>query len=324
MDDDEKIEVVTEAETPVAKPQMSDAAKAKAAKKKKRKKIRRVILWIVVVLAIIADISVALYPTVSDYFNSRNQSRAVSRYRDEVMSKPPDTRQEMLEAARAYNKRLLGKGNRFKPTEEDIEEYMSLLDIGSGVMAVLEIKKIDVSLPVYHGTDSGVLQVGAGHMMGSSLPVGGKGTHSFLTGHRGLPSSRLLTDLSKLEIGDTFTVYVLGEILTYEIDDISTVLPYEVEALEIDPNEDYCTLLTCTPYGVNSHRLLVRGTRIDTPEEEVTANVEMYMESAVAPPKFTISINVIIMLIPVFVLIILLIATRGKKKKKKSKKAKTK
>ena len=177
----------------------------------------------------------------------------------------------MWNAAAEYNRRLLADtGNRYRMTEAEEEEYESLFDVtGTGIMGYVEIPKIKTSLPIYHGTDEAVLQIAIGHLAGSSLPVGGEGTHCVLTGHRGLPSAKLFTNLDEMEEGDTFSLHVLDQTLTYEVDQIRIVEPQELEDLEIEAGKDYCTLVTCTPYGVNSHRLLVRGHRIETPEESV-------------------------------------------------------
>ena len=204
-----------------------------------------------------------LYPKISGYVNSQNQTRAVIQYFDEVAGMGEENMKALLDAAREYNRNLLANPNRFRMSLEEEADYKKQLDTGRGVIGTLLIDKIDVKLPIYHGTDEGVLQVGLGHLQGSSLPVGGDGTHSFITGHRGLPSSTLLSDLDKMETGDTFALYVLGEMLVYQVDKIQTVEPSEVEALNIERDMDYCTLVTCTPYGINTHRLLVRGQRLE-------------------------------------------------------------
>jgi len=225
--------------------------------------MKKYIIGIAVVLFIIIDLSVLLYPTISDYVNSRNQSRVVSGYLDDVAVKTGENTQAVLDEAHEYNESLRKKPNRFNVTEEETAEYKKKLDTGRGVMGIFVIDKIDVKLPIYHGSDEGVLQIGLGHMQGTSLPIGGTGTHAIITGHRGLPSSTLFTHLDKMAEGDSFTVFVMGETITYQVDNIQTVEPHEVQALDIDPDMDYCTLVTCTPYGINSHRLLVRGRRIE-------------------------------------------------------------
>jgi len=228
---------------------------------------KKYIIGIIAALVIVVDISVALYPTVANYFNSFSQSRAVVQYADDVALLGEDGSAAMLAAAREYNQALLQKAERFQFTEAENAEYRELLRTERGIMGMLVIDKINTKLPIYHGTDEGVLQVGLGHMQGTSLPVGGTGTHAFITGHRGLPSSVLLTDLDKLAEGDTFVLYTAGETLSYQVDQIQTVEPHEVESLNIDPEADYCTLVTCTPYGINTHRLLVRGHRVENAAE---------------------------------------------------------
>ena len=213
--------------------------------------------------ALFAGLGLLLYPTFSDYWNSLHQSRAIAGYAEQVSQIEDIDYAQLLQEAEAYNKSLLEKeGTRYLLTDEEREEYESLLNIsGNGVMGYINIPKINISLPVYHGVDESVLQVAVGHIEGTSLPVGGKGTHSVLSGHRGLPSARLFTDLDELEKGDIFFLMILDETLSYEVDQIRIVLPQELQDLEIDPYMDYCTLITCTPYGVNTHRLLVRGHR---------------------------------------------------------------
>lgn len=216
---------------------------------------------IILVLVFIIGLSVMLYPIVSDYWNSRTQSRAVATYNETVESMDYEERDRMLEAAEEYNVKLLGVETPFVNYDQ-IDGYEELLDVsGTGIMGYVTIPKIDVELPIYHGTDDAVLQVAAGHLKGSSLPVGGAGTHCVLSAHRGLPSASLFTDLDEMEEGDTFTITVLDRSMTYQVDQIRIVEPQEIEELRIDPAEDYVTLMTCTPYGINSHRLLVRGVR---------------------------------------------------------------
>jgi len=230
---------------------------------------KRIILTIALILLFLTGLSVLLYPVVSNYVNSLSQSRVISRYTANLAQLSSSDYEELLEAAREYNKRLMTKSNRFFMKQSDLDEYHNILDFtGLGVIGTLEIDAIKVKLPIYLGTSEGVLQEGIGHLEGSSLPVGGIGTHSVISGHRGLPSSTLLTNADKLKIGDIFVVKVLNETLTYEIDHIVIVEPEDIEYLGIDENEDYCTLMTCTPYGINSHRLLLRGFRTFPSEEE--------------------------------------------------------
>lgn len=244
--------------------------------------------WSTILLIVIlfAGLSLLLYPTVSDYWNSLHQSRAIASYTEAVADMDDDTYARMIADAQAYNEALWHKANRYFPTAEEQAEYMSLLDIsGSGIMGYIEIPSIGCSLPIYHGTSEAVLQVAVGHIESSSLPVGGKGTHCVLSGHRGLPSAKLFTNLDRLGEGDVFMIYVLNETFTYEVDQIRIVLPEEVDELELMKNKDYCTLVTCTPYGVNSHRMLVRGHRIDNLEEEEIVAIRVPADAKRLNPK---------------------------------------
>ncbi len=226
--------------------------------------MRKRLTTVILLLVLLTGLSLLLYPTVSDYWNSFHQSRAIASYTAQVEEMDPADYEAMWNAAAEYNQRLLADtGDRYRMTEAEEEEYESLLDVtGTGVMGYVEIPKLKTSLPIYHGTDAAVLQIAIGHLAGSSLPVGGEGTHCVLTGHRGLPSAKLFTNLDEMAEGDTFSLHVLDQTLTYEADQIRVVEPQELDALEIEEGKDYCTLVTCTPYGVNSHRLLVRGHRI--------------------------------------------------------------
>ena len=224
---------------------------------------------IFLVLVLFLGVAILLYPTVSDYWNSFHQSRAIASYIEEVESVDPAEYEREWARAREYNRALINKPNRFLLDEEEYAEYESLLNLtGSGIMGYIEIPKINCSLPVYHGTDEAVLQIAVGHIEGTSLPTGDIGTHTVLSGHRGLPSAKLFTDLDQLEEGDLFVIRVMDQIMTYEVDQILIVLPEEMDGLAIDPEQDYCTLVTCTPYGINSHRLLVRGHRVENDAEE--------------------------------------------------------
>ena len=227
---------------------------------------KKPLMILLLALGVAVFFALLLYPTVSNYVNTRNQSRVVTNYLDDSVGMNEGERDALLEAAHAYNRYLLTKKNRYKFTDEETTAYKNLLDTGHGMMGVLAIDKIGVNLPIYHGTDEGVLQIGIGHLHGSSLPVGGSGTHTVITGHRGLPSSKLLTNLDRLMEGDLFVLHILDETLTYQVDQILTVKPEEVNSLDIERGMDYCTLVTCTPYGKNTHRLLVRGNRVENVE----------------------------------------------------------
>lgn len=242
---------------------------------------------LVLVAVFILGISLLLYPTFSDWWNSFHQTRAIASYAENVAVMDDESYEEMWERARAYNEALAETGIRWSMTEEELEDYESQLNVsGTGIMGYVEIPSINCTLPVYHGTDDAVLQIAVGHIEGSSLPVGGPGTHCILSGHRGLPSARLFTDIDRLEEGDTFYLHTLDETLAYEVDQIRIVLPYELEELEIVEGEDLCTLVTCTPYGINSHRLLVRGHRVDMQEQSavrVTADAVQIEPLQIAP-----------------------------------------
>ncbi|MBQ8161279.1 MAG: class C sortase [Clostridia bacterium] len=230
--------------------------------------MRKHLSTILLVFILILGMAIMLYPTFSDYWNSLHQSRAIASYSEALHNVSAEDFTRELDAASEYNTSLIFAENRYLPTPEQTEEYHSLLNItGSGIMGYIEIPKISVSLPIYHSTDEAVLQIAVGHIEGTSLPTGGRGTHCVLSGHRGLPSAKLFTDLDRMEAGDTFVLRVLDQILTYEVDQILIVEPYDLSALSIDPYEDYCTLVTCTPYGINTHRMLVRGHRVENQRE---------------------------------------------------------
>lgn len=208
-----------------------------------------------------------LYPSVSDYWNTLRHAQAIAEYSDAAGELPSGIHDDLWADAENWNKKLSESGWSLALPEEELAQYESLLDpTGNGMMGYIEIPRIDCSLPICHGSNEKALQTFIGHIPGSSLPVGGENTHCVLSGHRGLPSSKLFTDLDQLVVGDIFQLNILGKTLTYEIDQILTVLPEDVSALEIQNGEDLCTLVTCTPYGVNTHRLLVRGHRIENPE----------------------------------------------------------
>lgn len=225
---------------------------------------KRKLINLIALLILIAGISFVLYPTFSDWWNSMHQSKAIATYIERSRDVSLEKKNESIEAAREYNKTLLAKnGNRFVLSEEERARYESILDItGTGIMGVVEIPVINIKLPIYHGTDLAVLQIGIGHMPGTSMPVGGPGTHSVIAGHTGMPSVKLFTDIRDLKNGDVFRIKVFDKIFTYKVDAISTVLPTETDGIAIENDKDYVTLQTCTPYGSNTHRLLVRGRRV--------------------------------------------------------------
>ena len=283
-------------------------------KKKKKITIKDIIRLIVLLVAF----SVLLYPTFSSYLNEKNGSKVVSYYDEESVKLGKAEKEQMLEDARAYNQEMLGNMDLIDPfsqenTEID-EQYQSLLNPdGTGMMGYIRIPKINIEIPIYHGTSEAVLQAGVGHFWGTSLPVGGESTHTVLTGHRGLPTKTLFTNMDKLEEGDIFYIKVLDETLAYQIDQILTVLPEETDALAIESGKDYATLVTCTPYAINTHRLLVRGHRI--PYEEAT---EQEPDIDVKPElSFTAKV-LIVTIIVIFIGLILTViySIRDRKRRK--------
>ncbi len=220
---------------------------------------------ILLFLVFFIGLSLLLYPTFADWWNSFHQSRAVASYVEQVANMDDDQYQEIWNAAWDYNRSLIDRPNDYLLSDEQRQHYNTLLNVGSnGIMGYIEIPKIDIVYPIYHGTDEAILQIAIGHLEWTSLPVGGEGSHCVISGHRGLPSARLFTDLDQMEVGDTFLLRVLDEVLTYETDQILIVEPDVTEELLIEEGKDFCTMVTCTPYGINSHRLLVRGHRIET------------------------------------------------------------
>lgn len=271
---------------------------------------------IILVLVMIIGLSLLLYPTFSDWWNSRVQSQAIASYTEQIIKMDNDEYHHIWESAKAYNRSLLDRPNTYLLNDEQKSAYDNELNFASnGVMGYVEIPKIDVFLPVYHGTDETVLSVAIGHLEWTSLPTGGESTHCVVSGHRGLPSARLFTDLDQMLVGDYFMLHVLDETMTYEVDQIRIVEPQETEDLLIQPGKDLCTLVTCTPYGVNSHRMLVRGHRVDNLEEaqqvRVTADAVIIEKMVVAP--FVLAPILLIMLFAI------LIPDPKKKKRRKAK-----
>ncbi|WP_461811646.1 class C sortase [Faecalimonas sp.] len=218
---------------------------------------------IFIVILFLTGFSVLLYPTVSNYINSKHQTKAIASYEERMKKMDTSSYNEIMEEARKYNEQILSNQARFAMQGEELEKYLHLMGSTGGAIGYIEIDSIDVTLPLYLGDSSSVLSVGAGTMPGSSLPIGGRGTHAVITGHRGLPSSKLFTHLDKVKEGDVFVLHVLNETLTYQVDQIHIVEPKDLTKLEIEPEQDYVTLMTCTPYGINTHRMLVRGHRIE-------------------------------------------------------------
>ena len=270
--------------------------------------MKRFLSNILLGIVLVAGIGFLSYPTLSNWLNDRNQTRAVATYVEETKDISEEKKEIALEAVKAYNQSLLNKSDRYRLSEEEENAYRELLDVtGTGIMAYVEIPKLDVLLPIYHGTEESVLQIAIGHIPGSSFPIGGAGSHSVISGHRGLPSAKLFTDLDKLESGDYFFINVLGDTLAYRVDKIDIVNPDEIENLEIENDKDYVTLVTCTPYGVNSHRLLVRGerTNYEKPDTKV-------LEKKVRKFDF-INIIPVIVVFALFILFALWMIKRRKK-----------
>lgn len=265
---------------------------------------------ILLILALFAGLSLLLYPTVSDYWNSLHASQAVADYAENVRNLEAEKYEQVLQDAKSYNQMLPYEQTTFALSEEEKEAYDALLDIsGTGVMGYIEIPTVNISLPVYHGTEDAVLQIAVGHLEWSSLPVGGESTHCVLSGHRGLPSAKLFTNLDKLVAGDKFIMRVLDEVLTYEVDQILIVEPTDVSTLIIEAGKDLCTLVTCTPYGINSHRLLVRGHRIENQDEAKAIRVTsdaIQIESLIVAPAVALPM--------LLVLLVILLVSGGKTK----------
>ncbi|WP_295078758.1 class C sortase [Ruminococcus sp.] len=271
--------------------------------------MKRIIIRSLPFAALFIGVFLLLYPTVSEHINAMHQSKAIQAYNEITASMSSEEHDKMIEAAKEYNRKLLTEENPILEPEK-IPGYYNTLDItGTGIMGYLTIEKIKVELPVYHSVNDNVLQVAAGHLPGTSLPVGGEGTHSVMSGHRGLPSARLFTDLDKLEPGDIFYITVMSDVFTYQVDQVKIVKPYEIDDLSIEPGKDYCTLFTCTPYGINSHRLLVRGERVETKEEYkiYIANDVFIVSPFIVAPAIAAPI--------LFVLLILLMVNSGRKQK---------
>lgn len=273
---------------------------------------------IILVAIFFVGLCVLLYPTVSDFWNEKRQSQAIINYDDLIVDLTPEDYSAYFAKADDYNAKIKAMSAPFLSHKDISDMYYDTLDInGNGMMGYITIDKIKVQLPIYHGTSDQVLNSAVGHVEGSSLPVGGKSTHSVLSAHRGLPSAKLFTNLDKLVVGDIFTIRILDRTVTYQVDRILIVLPQKIDDLYIEEGEDYCTLVTCTPYGINTHRMLVRGTRIENIEPEKVINVitEAYqidpliVTPAVAAPMLGV------------LLVILLVRSNNDAKKRKRKKS---
>lgn len=253
---------------------------------------------ILLVLMLFIGVCVLLYPSLSQYWNSKTQTRAVENYQDILDSLKEEDYSALFSQAEDYNAALFQLEDPLYDFSQ-LEGYDEILDVsGTGIMGYISIPKIGIELPVYHGTSPEVLNIACGHLQGTSFPVGGENTHSLLSAHRGLPHARLFTDLDKMEIGDVFTFTVLDRVVTYQVDQIKVIRPDEIDDVRIIEGEDHCTLLTCTPYGINSHRLLVRGTRIENaaPVLHVTSNAYR-IDSLVATPVVAAPILLVLLII---------------------------
>lgn len=264
---------------------------------------------IILILVFLTGLSLLLYPTVSDWWNSYHQSLAIVDYEHSVKGLDDKTYKKILSEAKKYNKSLLDRGNRFELSKEETEAYDRLLDpLGTGMMGYVEIPEIQVSLPVYHGTSNAVLSMAVGHIAGSSLPVGGKSSHCVLSGHRGLPSAKIFSNLDKLVEGDIFSLHILDEVLTYEVDQIRIVEPKEINSLTIEKGKDYCTLVTCTPYGINTHRLLVRGHRI---KNSLAGDIRVSSDALQIEPVQVAPI----IAVPILLILLILVFLKSSRKK---------
>ena len=263
---------------------------------------------ILLVVALLAGVSLLLYPSLSNYWNSLHATQVVSNYAQQVQTMDRSRYETMWNDAVAYNRSLLTRSTDFALTDAQKRQYDALLNVdGTGIMGYLEIPVLELTLPIYHGTDDSVLQVGAGHVEWSSLPTGGESTHCVLSGHRGLPSAKLFTNLDQLVPGDTFVIRVLDEVMTYEVDQILIVEPTDVSALTVEDGKDLCTLVTCTPYGVNSHRLLVRGHRVENASEAIRVTSDaVQIEPLIVAPLVAMPL--------LLALLILLLLPHSKKK----------
>lgn len=254
-------------------------------------------LTLILLLILLIGAGLIAYPSFANWWNSFHQSRAVASYAETVANMNTEEYERIISKSQAYNRKLSRSGILWTLDEDEEKEYKEQLDIGtSGIMGYIDIPKIDVMLPIYHGIDESILQVAVGHIPGTSLPVGGEGSHCVVSGHRGLPSARLFTDIDKLVEGDSFTITVLNKTLTYEVDQIRTVLPTDLSDLQIEKGKDYVTLVTCTPYGINTHRLLVRGHRIENADGDASVIADALQIEPIYIAPF-IAVPILILLI---------------------------
>ena len=267
-------------------------------------KSKRIITNLIVVLIFLVGLSLLLYPTVSNYINTKNQSYAIVSYDKNAAQLDKEKYEKIMADAREYNRTMGTYQNNFALDESRTALYNSLLNISDdGIMGYVDIPCINCKLPIYHGTNEAVLRVAIGHVEWSSLPVGGESTHSVISGHRGLPSAELLTHIDRLELGDTFYINVLNEKLEYRVDSINVVLPEDTSKLEIVEGQDYVTLVTCTPYGVNSHRLLVRGIRVNE-GIPVYSDGQLLMSNEIKPVSNFYTVPIIVFILAAIVSVV--------------------
>lgn len=282
------------------------------------KRFKKHFTTLLVVVVLIVGLGLLLYPTVSDYWNSFHQSKAISLYSETVANMDTEEYDRILNEAREYNEKISEYGIDWNLTDEEKEEYNQMLKVDDTfAMGYIDIPKINCKLTIYHGTSENVLHTGVGHMEGTSLPVGGSGSHCVLSGHRGLPSAKLFTNLDRMTEGDIFTITVLNETLTYEVDQIRIVEPTDLSELQIVDGEDYCTLVTCTPYGVNTHRLLVRGHRVENPD----GSAKVIADALQIEPIYIVPFMAVPILVIVFILALVLTRRKRKKRGKRHEKA---
>ena len=284
----------------------------------RKKKLSEILITCVLVLIMLTGIGIFLYPPFSSWWNARLQTKVIDDYNKAVGVLDSSKKEELLEQAHAYNASLAALDDPLADHAQ-LTEYSNVLDIpGTGILGYIDIPKIGVHLPVYHGTSPEVLNIAVGHLEGTSLPVGGAGCHAVISAHRGLPSARLFTDLDQLTEDDQFSISILDDIFTYEVDCISVVLPYEMELLRPEPGRDLVTLMTCTPYGINTHRLLVRGHRIDTVPEE-TADGEEVRRVRIPADAILVDnlISLPFLVIPLVIILIIYWSLSGKRRKKR-------
>ena len=265
--------------------------------------MRRRLGNLILVLILLVGVGLIAYPSFSDWWNNFHQTRAIAGYTEQVANMDKEDFDRMWAEAEEFNRYLSQSPGRFNLSTEEIARYNSILDVtGTGIMGYIDIPKIKVSLPIYHGTDEEILQIAIGHIIGTSFPIGGAGAHCAVSGHRGLPSAKLFTDIDRLQAGDRFLLQILDRTLTYEVDQIRIVEPNDLSQIQIVEGGDYCTLLTCTPYGINTQRLLVRGYRIDSTQKKnlYIANEAYKVDTLIVMPLVALPMLTVLMIYVMF------------------------